>query len=210
MKYHRIPDETIGRLPLYLRELRLLSQQGRQNIKSGEFADSLGVNSAQIRKDLSYFGAFGTPGVGYKVKKLLRQLCSILKLKNIHKVALVGVGNLGSALLSYSGFAQFGFEIVAAFDSDPNKIGSIRNNVTVEDTSKLSTLKNRGIKFAIIAVPASAAKEIADQLVKAGITGILNFAPSCLVVPKKVKVISIDIAIDLARLPYYSRVTLNK
>ncbi|MFH1615637.1 MAG: redox-sensing transcriptional repressor Rex [Planctomycetota bacterium] len=203
MKYHKIPEETIRRLPLYLRELGLLMNQGRSNIRSGEFAGGLGVNPPQIRKDLSYFGGFGTPGVGYDVKKLFRRLRDILKLNDIHKTALVGAGDFGSALLGYSGFSQFGFEIVAAFDANPKKIGQMKNSVKVEHISKLNTLKQRGIRLAIIAVPANAAQEIADKLVEAGVVGILNLAPSYLTVPKKVKVVSVDIAMDLARLSYY-------
>ena len=201
MRYHRIPDETIRRLPLYLRELQVLMNDGQSTVRSSEFAANLGISSPQIRKDLSYFGGFGTPGVGYDAKKLLRQLRNILKLRSTHKTALVGVGDLGSALLGYSGFSQLGFEIVAAFD--PKKVGSIKNNVTVEDISKLGTLKKRDIRLAIIAVPPNAAQQTADKLVEVGVVGILNFAPCYLTVPKKVKLINIDIAMDIARLPYY-------
>jgi len=203
MRYHKIPDETIRRLPLYLRKLQLLVKKGRTNIRSGEFAESLGVNPPQIRKDLSYFGAFGTPGVGYDVEKLLCQLRSILKLKSTHKAALIGVGDLGSALLGYPGFLQFGFEVVAAFDISAKKVGNAKKNVVIEDISKLNTLKRRNIRIAIIAVPTEAAQETADKLVEVGVVGILNFAPCYLAVPKKVKLINIDIAMDIARLPYY-------
>ena len=203
MRYHKIPDETIRRLPLYLRELQLLMNQGKSNICSSEFAESLGVNPPQIRKDLSYFGGFGTPGVGYDVKKLIHQLRNILNLRSTHKTALVGVGDLGSALLGYSGFSQLGFEIAAAFEVNPKKIGRTKNNVAVEDISKLNTLKRRSIRIAIIAVPTKAAQQIVDKLIEVGVVCILNFAPCYLTVPKKVKVINIDIAMDIARLPYY-------
>lgn len=203
MRYRKIPDETIGRLPLYLRKLQMFCEQNRRYVNSSEFADNLGVNPAVVRRDLSLFGAFGTPGVGYNAKKLLDQLRNILKLKGSQKTALVGVGNLGLALLSYSGFASFGFEIVAVFDSDPKKIGKMKKNIMVEDISGIKTLKKRGIRLAIIAVPASDAQEIADNLIEAGVVGILNFAPSYLTVPNRVRVIRIDIAMDLARLPYY-------
>jgi len=203
MRYRKVPDETIKRLPLYVRHLQLLMKEGRSNIRSNEFADSLGINPAQVRKDLSFFGSLGTPGVGYDIKKLLRQLRDILKLKNTNKTALIGVGDLGSAMLGYLGFSRLSFEIVAAFDSNPKKIGKIKNNVTIEDISKLNTLKRRGIRIAIIAVPPKAAQQTADKLVEAGVSGILNFAPCYLMVPKKIKVISVDIAMYLAYLPYY-------
>ena len=203
MRYHKIPDETVRRLPLYMRHLQLITKEGRSNIRSSEFADSLGINPPQVRRDLSYFGGFGTPGVGYDAKKLLRQLRNILKLKKVNKTALIGVGDLGSALLGYSGFSQLGFEIAAVFDNDPKKIGTVKNNITVEDISKLKTLKRKRIRLAILAVPARVAQEIVDSLVEAGVAGILSFAPYHLTVPKKVKVISVDIAMYLACLPYY-------
>ncbi len=183
MRYHKVPDETIRRMPLYLRELQSLVKKGKSNVRSGEFAESLGVNPPQIRRDLSYFGGFGTPGVGYDVKKLLRQLRNILNLRSTHKTALVGAGDLGSALLGYPGFLQLGFEIIAAFDVNPEKIGNTKNNVAVEDISKLNTLKRRGIRIAIIAVPPEAAQQTTDKLVEAGVVGILNFAPCYLTVP---------------------------
>jgi len=203
MKYRKIPEETIHRLPVYLQGLLFLSLQGRQNISSSKLAHILHLNPSQIRKDFSYFGGFGVRGIGYDVEKLLNQVRNILKLNQLHKTALVGVGNLGSAMLKYPGFQKYGFEIVAAFDSDPQKIGKTKNKIVVEDISKLDTLKARGIQIAILAVPSQVVQELVDKLVEAGIVGILSFAPSQLTVPKKVKVISINIAMDLARLPYY-------
>lgn len=188
---------------MYLRGLLLLAEQGTQNISSRKLAQRVHLNPHQIRKDFSYFGAFGTPGVGYNVAALAKQIRSILKLNVIRKAALVGVGKLGSALLGYSGFRMYGFEIAAIFDSDPKKIGKKIGGITIEDTAKLKTLKSKKIKLAIIAVPAEAAQNIADLLVKNGVNGILNFAPRYLAVPKNVKVITIDIAMDFARLPYY-------
>jgi redox-sensing transcriptional repressor len=203
MKYYKIPDETIRRLPIYLRGLLFLSEQGRQRISSLKLADFLGVNPWQIRKDFSYFGAFGTPGVGYDVDKLAKQIKKILRLDVVHKAALVGVGNLGSAVLAYPGFAIYGFDIAAAFDVDARKIGKRIKNITIEDAANIVTLKRRKIKIGIITVPADTAQQTTDALVKAGICGILNFAPCYITVPKKVKVITLDIAMDLARLPYY-------
>ena len=207
MRYHKIADETVRRLPIYLRGLLFLSEQGQQSISSRDLADFLGVNPWQIRKDFSYFGGFGTPGVGYDIKKLIKQINRILKLNVVHKAALVGVGNLGSVVLAYPGFRIYGFDIVVAFDADPKKIGRKVKNITIEDVSNLQTLKGRKINLAIIAVPRDAAQQTADALVKAGVKGILNFSPCYITVPKKVKVITIDIAMDLARLPYYMPVS---
>jgi redox-sensing transcriptional repressor len=203
MKYHKIPDETVRRLPIYLRGLLFLSEEGQQNISSQDLADFLRANPWQIRKDFSYFGSFGTPGVGYKIEKLAKQIKKILKLDVAHRAALVGVGNLGSVVLAYPGFRIYGFDIAAAFDTDSKKIGRKINNITIEDVSNLWTLKRRKIDIGIITVPREAAQETADTLVKAGVKGILNFSPCYITVPKKVKVVTIDIAMDLARLPYY-------
>jgi redox-sensing transcriptional repressor len=203
MRYHKIPDETIRRLPVYLRGLLFLSEEGYKSVSSQKLADFLGLNAWQIRKDFSYFGAFGTPGVGYKIDKLVKQVKKILKLDVLKKAALVGVGNLGSAVLAYPGFGIYDFRVAAAFDNDPKKIGRKIENLTIEDASKLQTLKKRKISLAIIAVPRDSAQKTADALVKAGVKGILNFSPCHITVPKKVKVITIDIAMDLARLPYY-------
>jgi redox-sensing transcriptional repressor len=166
-------------------------------------SDTVHVNPWQIRKDFSYFGALGTPGVGYDTNKLLRKIGSILRLNGTQKAVLVGVGNLGSAILKYSGFESYGFNIVTAFDTHSSKIGKTINGITVEDVSELHKLKSRGIYIGIIAVPAIAAQDIADKLIDAGICGILNFVPIYLTAPKKVTIINIDIALDLARLPYY-------
>ena len=203
MRYHKIADETVRRLPVYLRGLLSLSEQKQANISSRNLADLLGVNHWQIRKDFSYFGAFGTPGVGYNIKKLTKQIRKILKLDVVRKAALVGIGNLGSAILAYPGFGVYGFDIAAAFDVNHQKIGRKVANVTIEDVSNLRTLKKRKINLGIIAVPRDAAQKTANTLVKAGIKGILNFSPCYITAPRKVKVITIDIAMDLARLPYY-------
>lgn len=203
MRYRKIPNETIRRLPIYLRGLLFSLEQGQQDISSRDLADFIGVNSAQIRKDFSYFGDFGTRGVGYNIEKLVKQVKRILKIDVLQKVALVGVGNLGSAVLAYPGFKMYGFDIAAAFDIDAKKIGRKINNIKIEGVTKLSTLKKRGINLAIIAVPREAAQQTAERLVEAGVKGILNFSPCYIMVPKRVKVITIDIAMDLSRLPYY-------
>ncbi len=203
MRYHHIPDETVRRLPFYLRGAVSLSRQGVESISSRELAGLVGVNPWQVRKDFSYFGDFGTPGVGYKTSTLIKHITRILNLDKVRKAALVGVGNLGSALLSFPGFAMYGLDIEAAFDIDKRKIGSKCGSVVIEDVCKLPTLKDRDITLAVLAVPEGPAQDIADQLVRAGVRGILNFSPRFISVPKKVKIITIDIAIDLACLPYY-------
>jgi len=203
MRYHKIPDETIQRLPIYLRGLLLSSNLLRQNISSNTLANILGTNPWQIRKDFSYFGDFGTPGVGCDTKKLVKRISKILKLDVVHRTALVGVGNLGLAILKFPGFKTFGFDIVSAFDTDLRKIGKTIKNIIIEDTVKLKLLKKRKIDLAILAIPRESAQKMADELVKVGVAGILNFSPCNLAVPMKVKVITIDIAMDLARLPYY-------
>lgn len=203
MRYHKIPDEAVRRLPVYLRALLFSSEQGQGNVSSRDLANFIGVNPWQIRKDFSYFGEFGTPGVGYNIEKLAKEIKKILKLDIAPKAALVGVGNLGSAILAYTGFGIYGFNIAAAFDVDPKKIGRKIKDVVIENTCNLQTLKKRKINLAIIAVPRDSAQQTADALVKVGVKGILNFSPCHITVPKKVKVITIDIAMDLARLPYY-------
>jgi len=203
VKYHRIPNETVRRLPIYLRGLVVLSQQGVNNVSSSKLADFVNINAGQIRKDFSFVGDFGTRGVGYDIDWLTKQIKKILRLDAEHRAAVIGVGNLGTAVMAYPGFRTYGFEIAAAFDSDPAKVGKKVKNVTVEDVSKLNSLAKRGVDMAIIAVPAEAAQNVADALVQAGIKGILNFSPKRITVPKNVKVITIDIATDLARLPYY-------
>ncbi|MEJ2647646.1 MAG: redox-sensing transcriptional repressor Rex [Sedimentisphaerales bacterium] len=203
MRYSKIPDETIRRLPIYLRGLILAGEAGATSISSLNLADFIGVNPWQIRKDLSYFGELGIRGRGYNINKLVREVRSILKIAAVRKAALVGVGNLGSAILSFPGFDLYGFNIAAAFDINPKKIGKKRNHVKIEDVSKLWILKKKKINLAILAVPMEAAQDTTDKLVKAGVKGILNFSSCYLSVPKKVKVITTDIAMELARLPYY-------
>lgn len=203
MKYHKIPDETIRRMPMYLRALSLLERQGQQTISSGQLAQQLHLKSPQIRKDLSYFGAFGTRGIGYPVAATAHQIRNILKLNTQQKAALIGAGRLGTAIASYPGFSLLGLDIAAIFDNAPGKIGKRIGQVTVEDARSVKNLKDRNIHLAILAIPSEAAQEYAESLVKAGIKGILNLSPCMLKVPRRVKVISIDIAMELGILPYY-------
>ncbi len=203
MRYHKIPDETVRRLPIYLRGLMVSADQGHEHISSQTLAESVGVDAWQIRKDLSYFGDFGTPGVGYSIGKLARGIKKTLRLDVIRRAALVGVGDLGSALLTYPGFRMYGLDIVAAFDIDPTKVGEVVNGIEIENAAQIDTLKQREITLAIVAVPRAAAQGTVDVLVAAGVKGILNFAPCKLSAPRRVKVITLDIAMELARLPYY-------
>ena len=187
MRYSRIPNETVRRLPIYLRGLAFLSRQGLVSVSSSKLADFVNVNAWQIRKDFSYFGDFGTRGVGYNVENLARQIKKILNLDVVHNTALVGVGNLGSAVLAYPGFETYGFRITAAFDNDPAKIGSKMNNVTVEDVSRLDTLGKRRIDLAIIAVPEQAAQDSADCAGQCRHKGNIEFLAAKNYSPKKGK-----------------------
>ena len=175
MRYHKIPDEAVQRLPLYLRGLLFSLEKSRDTISSKELADSLGVPPWQIRKDFSYFGILGTSGVGYKVEKLSSQIKKILNLNVNHKAVLVGAGNLGAALLAYPGFKIYGFEIAAVFDSDPKKIGKKIGDISIKDVAKLAQIKSKKVDLGIIAVPRQAEQEVADSLVRSGMGGILTF-----------------------------------
>ena len=175
----------------------------KKNISSNGLAEFIGRDSAQIRKDFSYFGAFGTRGVGYDTQKLITQISKILKLNGQRKAILIGVGNLGRAILAYAGFGIYGFNIEMAFDSDRKKIGKKVNGIPIRDIAKLPIIKKVKMELAILAVPGDEANQVAEALVNNGIRGILNFAPCYIEVPRNVKVISIDIALDMARLPYY-------
>ena len=178
-------------------------KKGKKKVSSGELADFLGLNSAQIRKDFSHFGILGTRGVGYDTAKLTKQISKMLKLDKRHKAVLVGVGSLGSAITGYVGFSLYGFSIVAAFDKDKRKIGKKVKGIVIEDIAKLRSIRAKKIQLAVLTVTGDKAQEVTDRLVENGIKGILNFSPRHIEVPKNVKVISIDIAFDMARLPYY-------
>lgn len=203
MRYHRIPEETVRRMPLYLRGALELAGQGAESLSSQRLADHLGLNPWLIRKDFSYFGDLGKRGVGYDTRVLLDQIKKILRLNVVRKAVLVGTGRLGSALLAYGGFDRYGLQIVAAFDRDAARVGHVIGGVRIEPVGTLGTVAGRGIDMGIIAVPEESAQEVVDVLLTAGIQGILSFSPRHIVRPKRVKVITIDIAMDLARLPYY-------
>ncbi|MFP4136209.1 MAG: redox-sensing transcriptional repressor Rex [Candidatus Acetothermia bacterium] len=204
MKERKIPKETIDRLPLYLRCLEKLIEAGEENISSENFSNRLNLNSAQVRKDLSYFGDFGTRGVGYRTKKLASKIREILNLDTQWKMALAGVGNIGSALLTYTGFDHRDFQISMAFDSDPELIGKEINEVEIEDVTNMSgRIAKEGIKLGIIAVPADSAQAVADEMAEGGVTGVLNFAPTLLDLPEEVKLAQVDITKELEQLVYY-------
>ncbi len=188
---------------MYLRAFSILKTEDRETISSQQLAERLHLNPPQIRKDLSYFGAFGTRGIGYPVASTADQIRSILKLDICQQAALVGAGQLGTAIASYPGFLTFGFDIAAIFDSNKSKIGKKIGKALIEDVADIATLEKRNIRLAILAVPADAAQQCAEALVKAGVKGILNLSPCYLDVPKRVKVVTIDIAMELGILPYY-------
>ncbi|RME71106.1 MAG: redox-sensing transcriptional repressor Rex [Chloroflexi bacterium] len=199
-----VPDIVIGRLPLYLRALTMMSEAGQEYTSSHELGQQLGIGSAQIRKDLSHFGEFGKQGTGYEVNFLKEQLAKILKVDRDWPVALVGFGDLGQAIAHYGGFAAKGFHIQAIFDNDPAKIGQEVNGKQVQDIARLSEIiRQQQIKIAIIAVPAFAAQAVADQLVEAGVKAILNYAPITLKVPEGVRVQYIDPVVHLQWMAYY-------
>lgn len=204
MSFRDIPDIVVGRLPIYLRALSRMAQEGQTITSSKELGDKLGISSAQIRKDLSHFGEFGKQGTGYQITFLIEQLQRILKVGAEWEVAIVGVGDLGHALAHYNGFANRGFRIVALFDSDPAKIGMRVGDLTVLDANRLlEEIRERQIKVAMLAVPADKAQAVADKLVEAGIHGILNYAPINISTPKGVRVQYIDPVIHLQRMTFY-------
>jgi len=199
-----IPDIVIGRLPVYLRTLRLLADDGRDVTSSQELGQHLGISSAQIRKDLSHFGEFGKQGTGYNIAFLCNQLQKILNVDRIWPVVLVGAGSLGNAIANYAGFESRGFRIVAIFDEDKEKIGRAMGPVYVEDFANLTQrAEESGAQIAVIAVPTTAAQRVADQLVAAGLNSILCYAPITLAVPGHVRVEYIDPVIHFQHMTYY-------
>lgn len=203
----RVPIPAVRRLSLYLRELEALHQKDRQTIASRELGNLLGLTDAQVRKDLAYFGQFGHPGIGYRVTELIAHIRSILGTDRTWRTLLVGAGHLGTALLSYRGFASKGFQIVAAFDNDPAKIGMIVGTppgLEILPLQKMeATITEKNVQMAILCVPAGAAQQVADRLVAAGIKGILNFAPQTLNVPEDVSLASVDLALRLEQLAFH-------
>jgi redox-sensing transcriptional repressor len=199
----KISDSTVRRLALYLRFLEQSAAQNLPTISSAELARRGGTTSAQVRKDLSFFGSFGKRGLGYSVPELAARIRDILGLKRTHRVVLVGAGQMGGALLHYRGFRQHGFDVVAIYDKDPKKIGTRSNGLMVRDVRQLEAdLKKEPTDIAILVTPADAAQEVTDRLIRAGVKAILNFAPVALAVPSDVAVQSVNMALELETLSY--------
>jgi redox-sensing transcriptional repressor len=202
----RIPEATVARLPVYLRSLVEVTGEGSSTISSERLAEMAGVNAAKVRKDLSYLGSYGTRGVGYDVDYLLFQINRELGLTHDWPVVIVGLGNLGQALANYGGFTERGFPVAALVDADPNKIGTDFGDHTIRPPDDLEALvRERGISIGVIATPALGAQEVADQLVAAGVTSILNFAPAVLSVPDGVSIRKVDLALELQILSFYQQ-----
>lgn len=199
-----IPDIVIGRLPIYLRALTRLQQEGHEITSSHELGQRLGISSAQIRKDLSHFGEFGKQGTGYTIKTLSTELQRILNIEREWRVALVGVGDLGRALARYGGFAHRGFRITHIFDNAPDKVGQLINDLSVYPFEEMvGIIQETGLKIAMIATPADTAQAVADKLIEAGIVAILNYAPIVINVPNGVQIRYIDPGIHLQHMTYY-------
>jgi redox-sensing transcriptional repressor len=199
-----IPRKAVYRLSLYYRVLERLNQNRIETVSSDALAKAAGVKPTQLRKDLTYFGQFGTRGLGYKVESLLAKLTGVLRTTRFQPVILVGAGNLGSALLRYDGFAKEGFEIVAAFDSRPEGAKTDNCKVPIQPVEQMKEfVREHSIKLAILAVPGVAAQEVTNHLVEAGIQAILNFSPLILQVPTQVVVNNVNLAIELENLTYF-------
>jgi len=199
-----IPEVVVARLPLYTQKLNQLMREGRESVSSQEMADHLGITSAQFRKDISFFGGFGKQGTGYNVIKLLESLRSVMNLDRIWEVALVGAGRLGQALMSYHAFSSTGFEIVMAFDNDPEIIGKSIAGIKVMDVNEMQKqICHREIPIAILTVPAASAQEIADQMIACGVKAIMNYAPTTLKVPKGIRLANIDPVLSLQTITFY-------
>ena len=201
-----IPDATVARLPVYLRALNQLAEQQIDTISSGALAEATGVNSAQLRKDLSYLGSYGTRGVGYDVQYLRLQIGRVVGSAHDWPVIIVGLGNLGTALANYSGFYSHGFRVVGLIDTSPELVGKRIHGLAISDLSELEeVVADTGAVIAVIATPAEAAQAVADRLVYLGVTSILNFAPTVLVVPDGVNVRKVDLGQELQILAYHEQ-----
>ena len=202
----RIPEATVARLPLYYRALLEMAEQRTPTVSSERLAEMAGVNAAKVRKDFSYLGSYGTRGVGYDVEYLLFQISRELGLTQDWPVVIVGIGNLGAALANYRGFSARGFRIVALVDADPAKCGKDVGGLVVEPLPDLPRIvAERGVAIGIIATPASAAQEVAELLVNAGVASVLNFAPTVIAVPPGVSLRKVDLSIELQILSFYQQ-----
>jgi len=200
----QIPDIVVGRLPLYLRALQHMAQEGRKVTSSQELGERLGISAAQIRKDLSQFGEFGKQGTGYDIGNLVNNLRAILKVDRVWDVAVIGAGDIGSAIANYQGFANRGYQVTMIFDNNANLIGKQVGTFTIQDSSMMvDAIRTAGIQVAMIAVPVSHAQEVTDELVNAGVKAILNYAPINLNVPDGVRVQYTDPVTHMQRMTYY-------
>lgn len=198
-----VPKAVVSRLSLYLRELRHLTMAGQETVSSSALGAVLGFSDAQVRKDLAYFGHFGQPGIGYRCGELIAAIRAILGTDRESTVAMVGIGNLGRALLGYKGFANQGFRLVAAFDIDTHRLEKEIEGVPVYHIGRLEEIvRESGIELGLISVPAGAAQGVADRLVEAGVAGIVNFAPVTLSLPEEVSVVGVDLATELEQLSF--------
>ncbi|MFV0318002.1 MAG: redox-sensing transcriptional repressor Rex [Microthrixaceae bacterium] len=201
---HEIPDATVARLPLYHRALISLHRSGVSTVSSEELATAAGVNAAKVRKDLSYFGSYGTRGVGYDVEQLLGEIRNDLGLQHPRNCIVVGTGNLGAALLTFGGFKDRGFAVVAAVDIDPERVGSTIGGIEVGHQNDLDRLvESNEVAIGLLTTPPSAAQQVADDLVAAGVRSILNFAPTVVEVPGDVVVRHVDLASELEILAFH-------
>ena len=199
-----IPDIVVGRLPISLRALQRMLEENRRVTSSQELGERLGISAAQIRKDLSQFGEFGKQGTGYSIEFLADQIRKILHVDQVWDIAVVGAGDIGSAVARYQGFANRGLRVVMIFDNDPSKVGTQVGKFTVKDIKTIkNSVREAGIKVATIATPSQTAQEVAEELVSSGVRAILNYAPINLNVPEDVKVQYIDPVIHLQRMTYY-------
>lgn len=204
MAQYKIPNATIKRLPLYYRYFQFLSDSHNQKVSSTELAKAVQVDSATIRRDFSYFGSLGKRGYGYEVEPMVEFFKKLLNQDKTSKVALVGVGNLGHALLNYNFSQTNNIKIVAAFDSDPTKIGSQINQITVYDIQDVAQhLHEQQIDVVILSVPVGSAQVVTDRLVQAHVKGILNFTPLRISTPENVRVHNVDLANELQTLIYF-------
>ncbi|MEA2581665.1 MAG: redox-sensing transcriptional repressor [Actinomycetota bacterium] len=201
-----IPEATVARLPVYLRALVDMAETGAATVSSDDLAEAAGMNSAKVRKDLSYLGSYGTRGVGYDVAYLIHQIRRELGLTQHWAIVIAGIGNLGQALANYKGFGERGFRVAGLVDADPAKVGKKVGGLAIEPVSALPDLvSTHDVAIGVIATPATAVQEVADAMVEAGIRSILNFAPAVISVPPGVSVRKVDLAIELQILAFYEQ-----
>ena len=201
----RIPDATVARLPIYLRSLLELGVD-TLTVSSEQLAESAGVNAAKVRKDLSYLGSYGTRGVGYDVEYLQNQMRRALGLTHDWPVVIVGIGNLGAALANYGGFGDRGYPVAALVDADPDVVGKVFGGLRVRPASELAAVVAQfAIGIGVITTPAAAAQPVADELIAAGVTSILNFAPTVVTVPEGVSLRKVDLAVEMQILSFYQQ-----